>query len=438
MTVSAESLRDLATPFSDVPRRLLLVSTDMGMGGGAEEQVIRLAYAAREWNWDVAIISLVPPSPMPPDFHGRGITLDHLNMRRALPDPRGLWKLARWIRDFQPDIVHSHMVHANLVARAARLLAPFPVLVGTLHNQTMAGVTRDWSPLFERAHRLTDRLADHTTAISGAAARAAIRARAVPAAKLEVVPNGIDTRLYRLEQDRRNRMRRELGVEDQFVWVAVGRLERAKAHATLLRAMARLEPAHRTLLICGQGSLREELEVLAAELGLADRVRFLGLRGDIPAVLNAADAFALPSDLEGLPLVLLQAGAASLPIVATDVGGNAEVIVPGETGEIVRPGDPTAFSEAMSRIERRSHANRLAMGRAGADHVVSNFEAEHVVAQWRHLYLRLLLDSDHQPHPPRRVASIRRERPALSHHIAAGSNHGSALERDHAIDSFNR
>src|ERR1700712_1115410 len=120
-------------PTRRMPGRVLLLSTDMGMGGGAEEQVISLAYALQSRGWSPFIVSLVPPSPMPPDFAARGIPLTHLDMRRALPDPRSLLRLARLIRQFKPDIVHSHLVHANLLARAVRLIVPYPVLICTLH-----------------------------------------------------------------------------------------------------------------------------------------------------------------------------------------------------------------------------------------------------------------------------------------------------------------
>lgn len=378
-------------PVAARPRRILLLSTDMGMGGGAEEQVIQLAYKLQARGWMVRIVSLLPPSPMPPDFARRGIPLEHLGMRRGVPDVRGAMRLARRIREFRPDVVHSHLVHANLLARIARVLQPFPVLICTHHSLTMAGVKKDHTRVFEIAHRVTDRLADITTAICQASSDYCVRRGAVPPHKMMTVPNGIDTQRFVYDADRRNRMRRELAVEGSFVWLAIGRLESQKNYPMLLRAFARLGDGPRVLLICGQGALTEPLRHLADELGIADRVRFLGLRGDIPSVMSAADAFALSSNVEGLPLVLLEASAAGLPIVATDISGNPEVVAEGVSGYLCPPGDSSAFAAAMARIEAMPKEDRHAMGAAGRQRAQNHFEMDRVVDRWEELYRRFLL-----------------------------------------------
>ncbi|MGE3818642.1 MAG: glycosyltransferase [Isosphaeraceae bacterium] len=403
MTTEYRTSLKSSRPTSAPPGRLLLLSTAMGMGGGAEEQVIRLAYGFKGRGWATRIVSLLPPTQMPPDFESHGVPLSHLGMRKAIPDPRGIWRLAREVRDFRPDVVHTHMVHANLLARAVRLVQPFPLLVCTHHNQTMAGVTRDWSGLFEFAHRITDRVTDYSTAISQSATDYYVRKRAVPASKMTFLPNGVEIARYQPDPEARARLRRELGLGDRFVWLAVGRLEAQKAYPTLLRALAALEDRPRSLLICGVGSLREDLEALTTSLGLGSQVRFLGLRDDVPAVLSAADGFALSSDLEGLPLVLLQASAAALPIVATRVGGNAEVVQHGESGFIVPPGNPAAFAEAMARLESLPADQRRAMGRSGQARVIDVYEEGRVVDRWERLFLDLL----QRERLPRRLARTR-------------------------------
>ena len=384
-----------STQFAAVrQRRLLLLSTDMGMGGGAEEQVIHLAYGLRSRGWEVMIVSMLPPSPMPPDFANRGIPLKHLGMRRGIPSLRSTLQLARLIREFQPDVVHSHMTHANLLARAVRIICRYPVLVCTLHNLTMAGVERDHTTIFELAHRVSDRLAECTTAICQAAADYYVRGRAVPATKMRVMVNGIDTDRFAADSETRIRMRRELGLDDRFVWLAVGRLELQKAYPTLLRAFAHLGDTRGLLLICGQGSLKDELIALAEKLKISEFVRFLGLRCDMPDVMRAADGFALSSDMEGLPLVLLQASAASLPIVATDVGGNSEVVVDGTTGRLVSAGNPQAFAGCMAKVAAMPEADRMKMGQHGQQRVQDLFEAENVFGRWEQLYKGLLAEKN--------------------------------------------
>ena len=205
-----------------------------------------------------------------------------------------------------------------------------------------------------------------------------------------MVPNGIDTKRFEHNTAARARLRREWGCENQFVWLAVGRLEPVKAYPTLLRAFAQIDTEKSTLLICGIGSVAESLRDFTVELGIADRVQFLGLRSDIPDVMSAADAFAISSDSEGLPLVLLQASAAGLPLVATHVGGNAEVAVNGVNGCLVPPGDPAAFAQSMRQVMSLSQSDRHAMGEAGRAHVVQFFDAERVFGCWEQLYSELL------------------------------------------------
>lgn len=390
MNLDTQSVPSLVSENPNRPHRLLLLCTAMGMGGGAEEQVMRLAYSFHARGWPTLMVSMLPPDRMPADFADKKIPLRHLGMKAAIPDPRGLFRLAAIIREFRPDIIHSHMVHANLLARLARILVPYSVQVSTLHNLTMAGVVRDHTGVFEVAHRWTDRLSERTTAICHAASDYYITRRAVPAAKMMTVHNGIDPARFAPNPAARQRVRKEMGLDGQFVWLCIGRLVLQKAYPTLLRAMAQLREGNRTLLICGIGPLHDELVSLAKQLGVADRVRFLGLRGDVPDLMSAADSFCLSSDMEGLPLVLLQAAAAGLPIVATNVAGNPEVVTEGVNGYLTPTGDSEAFARAMSRVEGLDAGQRSAFAEAGITHVRANFEAERIADKWEKLFRELM------------------------------------------------
>jgi glycosyltransferase involved in cell wall biosynthesis len=211
-----------------------------------------------------------------------------------------------------------------------------------------------------------------------------------------VVPNGIDAQRYSPNPQARRRVREAMGIDGDFVWLAVGRLELQKAYPTMLRAFAKLGPGNRTLLICGKGSLRDQLVALAGELGIGHRVRFLGLRDDIPDLMSAADGFALSSDMEGLPLVLLQAAAAGLPMVATNVSGNPEVVQNGVNGYLVRPGWPDGFAGALARVESLPLSERMAQGQAGRERVAALFQVEPVVDRWEQLFEQLLNSSGGQ------------------------------------------
>ena len=145
------------------------------------------------------------------------------------------------------------------------------------------------------------------------------------------------------------------------------------------------------LLIAGQGSLREKAQSLAEELGIAPKVFFLGVRTDIPDLMNAADAYVMSSAWEGMPMVLLEAGAVGLPVVATDVGGNREVVVDGKSGLLVPSKDPEALARAMVRLMELSPEERRSMGKYGRRHIEENYSLERVVEQWEALYRELMM-----------------------------------------------
>jgi glycosyltransferase involved in cell wall biosynthesis len=305
-------------------------------------------------------------------------------MRRGVPDPRGLARLVRIVRAWKPDVVHSHMVHANLMGRVLRLLVPVPVLVSTIHNVYEGG------PLLMAGYRLSNGLVDHMTIISQAAADRFIGERIVPGRLLTVIANGVDTdRMRNVPPEARGALRRAIGVSDEeFVWLAVGRFEVAKDYPNMLRAFkeVRSRDPRAVLVIVGQGSLQGQAEALADELGLRDAVRFLGARDDVPAVMSAGDGYVMSSAWEGMPMVLLEAAAAGLPIVATAVGGNGEVVRDGESGFLAPARAPEALGQAMLRLMSLPAEQRRGMGERGREHVRANYGLHRVAERWERVY----------------------------------------------------
>jgi glycosyltransferase involved in cell wall biosynthesis len=367
--------------------RIFFLSTSMGMGG-ADKQLLSGALELRSRGHEVFIASLTPLGPMGLEARGLGIPTESLEMRRGVPDPRGLARLARMVRSWKPDVLHSHMVHANLMARALRLFTPVPAVVSTIHNIYEGGA------LLMTAYRLTNGLVDHMTIISQTAADRFIADRIVPRELLRVVPNGVDPALFRnVPPGTRDRVRRELGLGDRFAWLAVGRFEIAKDYPNMLRAFAKVRARHRdaVLLLVGRGSLREETESLVRELELEGSARFLGVRSDVPEVMSAADGYVMSSAWEGMPMVLLEAAAAGLPIVATAVGGNGEVVVDQESGFLVPPRDEEALGSAMLRLMELPESLRRPMGERGRDRVRTHYGLDRVAERWEDLYREVLV-----------------------------------------------
>ena len=329
---------------------------------------------------------MLPPHAFIDELQQAGIPLATLNMRRGVADPRAVFRLLKILREWKPDIVHSHMIHANLLARITRIFYKVPVLVSTAHNIDEGGRLR------EIAYRLTDPLADITTNVSRAAVERYIRIGAAPEGKIIFMPNGVDTLRFRPDQTLRKTLRDDLGVNGKFVWLAVGRFEAAKDYPNMLWAFkAVVEKIQNTmLLLAGQGTLLDDIKKLAVDLGLTKKVRFLGVRRDVPELMNAADAFVMSSAWEGMPMVLLEAAACELPIVATDVGGNSEVVLHDKSGYIVPSQNPKALATAMIKMMNLPEPERKAMGRAGRAYIEANYSLERVVDQWETLYRELL------------------------------------------------
>lgn len=354
--------------------------------GGAEVQVSRLALGMKRRGRDVTVVSLIPPVGLADELRDHRVDVRSLNMRPGMPNPWALVRLLKILKNRRPQVVHSHIVHANLLARLVRPLAKVQVLVCTAHSIVEG---KRWLDL---AYRCTDRMCDLTTNVSRTGVDRYVRIGAAPEGRIRFVPNGLDLQDFQPDAPARARLRRELGLEARFVWLAAGRLSRAKDYPNMLRAFATVgaDDSRAVLLLAGRGELEHEIRALARSLELGERVRFLGLRTDIAALMNCADAYVMSSAWEGMPLVLQEASATELPIVATAVGGTGEVVMGDRSGILVSPGDAAALARAMRRVTCMSEAERAAMGRAGRAHVQSQFGIEHVLDTWDGIYRALL------------------------------------------------
>jgi glycosyltransferase involved in cell wall biosynthesis len=350
--------------------------------GGAERQLMLLAKGLRGRGWRVSVVALSGTGgDAAAELAGAGIAFLSLEMHKGLADPRGWLRFHRWLKQEKPGVVHAHLPHAAWMARWSRLATPVRVVVDTLHSSsTGTGVRR-------MGYRLSDWLSNEVTAVSHAVAAAHLAAEM--AAKITVIPNGVDMDAWRPDAAARAAVRGELAIENEFLWFAAGRLEPVKDYPTLLAAMAQL-PSTARLVIAGTGPLEEQLRGLASQLCLQSRVRFLGFEQDVRRWMQAADGFVLSSRWEGLPMALLEAAACALPAVATDVPGTREVIVHGGTGWLAAQGDPRALAEAMTRLMHTSLDGRRTIGEQARQRAFDSFSLELALTRWEALYSDLL------------------------------------------------
>lgn len=376
------------------PTSILFLITSLEYGG-AQTQLIPIAIKLKRMGWHISIVSMRPPEAFIEELHNADISVESLDMPKGIPDPRAVFKLASLIRKWKPQIVNSHMFHANLLARVTRLLVKIPVLISTAHNiNEKSSVQENLSKAswFEIAYRLTDPLSDMTTTICQAGVDRYIQVKAVPKEKILYIPNTVDTNRFQQNYGLRNKLRTSLNLGDRFTWLAIGRFEQQKDYSTMLSAFSVIlkRHPHALLLICGTGSLEDEIKNLIISLNIKDNIRMLGIRKDIPQLMNAADAYVMSSAWEGMPIVLLEACATGLPIIATDVGGNSEVVIHGQNGFLSPAKDASALAAYMDRLMSLSPTEYKNMGQRGIDIVDKHHRLDELVLVWQTLYQNAL------------------------------------------------
>jgi glycosyltransferase involved in cell wall biosynthesis len=368
--------------------RIAYMLPSLGMGG-AERQVVALAERMAARGHTVALIVLLPRQPEEWPATVEAVCLE---MRRTPAGLlAGLARGRRCLRNFQPDLIHSHVYPANMAARLIRLLSlvrfrPATPLISTVHSVKEGA----WPRLL--AYGLTDPLSRLTTFVSHTGAVRSVRLKAVPASKSSVITNGIDTAEFAPKAECRARLRAEMGAGGEFVWLAAGRIVPAKDYPNLLRAFAWVQAPcpEAQLWIAGeaQGEEFAAIQALAAELGLGASVRWLGLRRDMAALMDAADGFVLASSREGMPLVVGEAMAMEKPVVATDVGGVRELV--GEAGVLVPAKSPETLGQAMLGMMQSAPETRRKLGRAARERITANFNIEAKANEWEALYRAVL------------------------------------------------
>lgn len=353
--------------------------------GGAERVAALLAGRLRQRGQEVRLISLGPAtgSFIEERLRREGVELRFLDKGPGL-SPRVLPALARELRAFRPDLAHTHL-HALKYLLAAWAPRPPRRVLHTLHN-----LAEHEAVAHDRAvTRLALRAGVRLVAIGEAVQASVRRLYGQPAAF--VIQNGIPVADFAVDEARRRAARAAVGARDEELnLLFAGRFNEQKDPLSLIEALAR--PALRDrpwrLRMAGDGELRPAVEAAVRARGLQGRVELLGVRGDLPALMAASDALVLPSRYEGNPLVVLEALAAGLAVVATEVGCLPE-LVPTACGRLVPPGRPDALAQALADLDPQ-RARQL--GRAGADRAAERYDLD-IMAQAYERAFRLSLGS---------------------------------------------
>jgi glycosyltransferase involved in cell wall biosynthesis len=372
------------------PVSVLLAESGRAMGG-TERVVWELATRLPRERYDVTV--WLPEVPGMDEFAAslaaREVRVERVSEVDSRWDWKGMFRTWRGLRSRRPSLLHLHHVwpasDRYLVSLAEAAGVPHLVLTEHIVGQPHSAGQR-------MLKRRELKRADAVTAVCGAVADSLVRDYGVPRERVRVVPNGADLPDEAAEHPVSRRLRATLGASAMKpLWVCAARLEEQKGHDVLLEALAgvRRRGLEFVAAFAGDGSRRAALERRAAELSLADHVRFLGMVEEIGPLLAAADAVVMPSRWEGLPLTLLEALARARPVVASAVGGIPEVVEDRISGRLVPPGDVSALEEALEWLHRRSDL-ASALGREGAARVREHFTWDRTVASFEEVYDEVL------------------------------------------------
>jgi glycosyltransferase involved in cell wall biosynthesis len=384
--------------------RIVNVITRMIVGGPQQVSLLTARYYAGCAGVDYHLV-FGPESGPEGDYHAeiaaRGVPHHpQASLGRELAparDLRALGGLVALLRRLRPQVVHARSAKARFLAPLAARLARVPVTLQTVHGWSFNNAIDRRRALFIRLERLARRLCDATVLVSHRDLAEGIALGVLPAhaearGEAVLIRSGVDlAAVTPLDAPARRAVRAAEGVPDARPVVSlVQRLSPPKTPLVFVRALPRILAVRPDAVawIVGDGPLRPAVEAAVAETGLGARVRFLGLRKDVPAVLGASDALVHSALREGLPRVVLEALAVGTPVVATAVGGVPDAVTDGVTGRLVAPEDPAALADAvLATLEDPAGAARLA---AAGRHAVRAFSARQMLAEQHALYQRLL------------------------------------------------
>ena len=370
------------------PRVLALFPS--AAGGGAERLVMEQILHHNREAFDYAVVAL-RRGPL------HAIFSEHTQYActNALTtfSPWVLWRLRRLVRRRGIQLLHTHLQEADFYGYLLKRMQPDLVWLSTRHNTDDFRTRWFWRTV----NRTMARPLNRVIAVSQAVGTFVQQNEGIASDKIDVVLNGVDLAPFEAAADRVS-ARRELGLNDEdFAVGVVGRLARQKGHRYLLQAAAMLREQlpGMVIMLAGQGSLRGSLERLARDLGIADRVRFLGFQRDTARFYRALDVFCLPSLFEGLSLALVEAMASGCVIIATRANGIVEVIENGRNGLLVAAADPSELAAALMRVHHHDTDGDLG-DRARAD-AHARFDVLRTIREVEQAYLRLLGRSPSSP-----------------------------------------
>ncbi|MFP4257950.1 MAG: glycosyltransferase family 4 protein [Desulfovermiculus sp.] len=370
--------------------RVLHIITGLSTGG-AETMLYNLLSRMDRDLFANQVIALLGKGPMAEKIEALGVPVQALNMPRGMPDPRGVWKLARLIRHYNPDVIQTWMYHADLMGGlAARIARKWPVFWNIRHSNLHPKENKKTTIWTAKACALFSRRIPQKIVCCSEESRRIHAGLGYDEDRMLVIPNGFDLETFGPGQEAGKSLRSDLGLGQNALLIGMAaRFHRQKDHLTLIQAARQLknQGVEPFFVLCGQGMdwENEELCGWIKESGLEDRFFLLGPRSDMPRITAALDVACLSSAYgEAFPNVLGEAMACEVPCVATDLGDSGEIV--GDTGRIVSSRDPEAMARAVKELIDMGIEGRTKLGTRARQRVAERYELGKVVKEYEKLY----------------------------------------------------
>ncbi|MCX7207340.1 MAG: glycosyltransferase [Proteobacteria bacterium] len=363
--------------------KIMFFITGLTMGG-AETQVCALADSFSSRGYQVIIVALTGKAVILPSE--KNIQVELLGMKKSIYGLiKGFFQARELIKVYQPDVVHSHMVHANIFTRILRSVIEIKCLINTAHSTNEGGKARQF------LYRITDFLTDLSTNVSDEAVRAFVKNKSVPEGRMISVCNGVNTEKFHFFQEIRDRVRKEFDIDENCkLLLAVGRLAVEKDYPNLLKSICIVKKSDIKfkLIIVGSGELKSVLQELSVELGLSSHISFVGERRDVAELMSASDLFVLSSEWEGFGLVVAEAMSCERLVVATDCGGVSEVL--GDSRFLVPPQSSQDLAAGIIAALALDCAEKEFIEKSSRERIIKNFSIDAITSRWLGIYLEYL------------------------------------------------
>ncbi len=372
--------------------KVMHIITTLGPAG-AENMLCRIAAGMDRTRFENGIVSLTPIMDLAERMQLIGVPARTLGMTRTIPNPLAVMRLARWIRESKPDVIHTWMYHANLIGTlAARLAGNVPLVWSIHHNSLDSNSDKRRTMLVNRAcASLSGKFASRIVFCSQSSLHNHKKLNYAPE-RLELIPNGFDLDLVKPDPAAPVSVRKELGIPSDAILIGIGaRFHPHKDHRNFIQAAGLLHkqlPQVRFLLF-GMGITWENLQLTEwiGTAGIRECCYLLGMRHDVARLFSGIDIATTASRSEAFPIVVGEAMACGTPCVVTDVGDSALIVE--DTGKVVAPNDPHALAEAWRNLIEAGPAERRRLGMAARARIREHFALPAIVQSYQNIYSQL-------------------------------------------------